>query len=92
MGNIDEESSKLDSYFINDLNATYEIKPKRVFKSITFTALVNNLFNVEYVSNGYFGAFDFPDASSPTGTRTGFFTGFYPQATTNFLLGATLRF
>lgn len=92
MGNIDEESSMLDSYFINDFNATYEITPNKVFKSITFTTLVNNIFNKEYVSNGYFGAFDFPDSTSPTGTRTGFFTGFYPQATTNFLIGATLRF
>ena len=92
MGNIDEESSVLDSYFINDFNASYEIKPKKIFKSITLTVLVNNIFNKEYVSNGYFGAFDFPDATSTTGTRTGYFTGFYPQATTNILLGATLKF
>ncbi|NNC70342.1 MAG: TonB-dependent receptor, partial [Flavobacteriaceae bacterium] len=92
MGNIDEESSKLASYFINDFNASYEIRPKKIFTSITLTALVNNIFNKEYVSNGYFGAFDFPDATSTTGTRTGYFTGFYPQATTNFLLGATFKF
>ncbi len=92
MGNIDEESSMLDSYFINDINATFEIIPNKIFKSITLTALVNNIFNKEYVSNGYFGAFDFDDSTSPTGTRTGYFTGFYPQATTNFLIGATLRF
>ena len=92
MGNIDANSSKLESYFVNDVNIVYEIKPKKVFKSIIFTALVNNIFNVKYVANGYFGSFDFPDATSPTGTRTGRFSGFYPQATTNFLLGATLKF
>ena len=74
------------------MNIIYEIKPKKVFKSIIFTALVNNIFNVKYVANGYFDSFDFPDATSPTGTRTGSFSGFYPQATTNFLLGATLKF
>ena len=92
MGNIDANSSKLESYFVNDVNIIYEIKPKKIFKSIILTALVNNIFNVEYVANGYFGSFDFPDATSPTGTRTGNFSGFYPQATTNFLLGATLKF
>jgi len=44
------------------------------------------------VSNGYFGSFDFGDSNSPTGISTGFFSGFYPQATTNFLLGVTLNF
>ena len=92
MGNIDSNSSKLESYFVNDVSIVYEIKPKKVFKSIILTALVNNIFNVEYVANGYFGSFDFPDTTSPTGTRTGNFSGFYPQATTNFLLGATLKF
>jgi iron complex outermembrane receptor protein len=92
MGNIDANSSKLESYFVNDVNIIYEIKPTKVFKSITLTVLVNNIFNVEYVANGYFGSFDFPDNTSPTGTRTGSFSGFYPQATTNFLLGATFKF
>ena len=92
MGNIDAESSKLESYFVNDINIIYEINPTKIFKSIVLTALVNNIFDQEYVSNGYFGSFDFPDPTSPTGTRTGNFSGFYPQATINFLLGATFRF
>ncbi len=92
MGNIDAESSKLESYFVNDVNIIYEIDLKKVFKSIVLTALVNNIFDVEYVANGYFGSFDFPDDTSPTGTRTGNFSGYYPQATINFLFGATLKF
>ncbi|WP_299553433.1 TonB-dependent receptor [Seonamhaeicola sp.] len=92
MGNIDSSESVLDSYFVSDFNVVYEIKPNKIFKSIVLSALVNNIFNKEYVSNGYFGSFDFDDSSSPTGTTTGYFAGFYPQATTNFLVGATLRF
>ncbi|WP_298898417.1 TonB-dependent receptor [uncultured Psychroserpens sp.] len=92
MGNTENPDSKLDSYFVNDLNVTYEWKPKSIFKSVVFSGLVNNIFNEKYVSNGYFGSFDFDDASSPTGTTTGYFAGFYPQATTNFLLGVTLKF
>ena len=92
MGNTDNEASILESYFVNDFNVNYEIKPKKLFKSITLSALVNNIFNKEYVSNGYFGSFDFDDPSSATGTTTGYFAGYYPQATTNFLVGATLKF
>lgn len=92
MGNNDNEDSILESYFINDLNVNYEIKPNKLFKSIIFSGLVNNIFNKEYVSNGYFGSYDYNDPSSPTGVTTGYFAGYYPQATTNFLLGMTLKF
>ncbi|WP_299225430.1 TonB-dependent receptor [uncultured Psychroserpens sp.] len=92
MGNTENPDSKLDSYFINDFNVTYEWKPKSIFKSIVFSGLVNNILNEKYVSNGYFGSFDFEDSSSTTGISTGYFAGFYPQATTNFLLGLSLNF
>jgi len=91
MSNIEHENSKLDSYFVNDLNITYEIKPKNIFKSIVFSGMVNNIFNVKYVSNGYFYTYDdtWSDPNSIT-TITG--TGYYPQATANFLAGVTLKF
>ena len=91
MGNIDAESSKLDSYFVNDLNASYEIITKKVFKSIRIDALVNNIFNLEYESNGYFYTYD-DDFSNPGTVTTIEGTGFYPQAGINFLLGLTLNF
>jgi len=92
MGNTENPDSKLDSYFVNDLNLTYEWKPRSIFKSVVFSSLVNNIFNEKYVSNGYFGAYDFEDSGSSTGISTGYFAGFYPQATTNFLVGVTLKF
>lgn len=91
MGNVDSDFSKLDSYFINDLNIVYEIKTKKIFKSIVLSALVNNIFNVKYVSNGYYFTFD-DTWTSPGNTTTIEGTGYYPQATTNFLIGATLKF
>ena len=91
MGNIDAESSKLDSYFVNDLNASYEIVTKKVFKSIRIDALVNNIFNLEYESNGYFYTYD-DDFSIPGTVTTIEGAGFYPQAGINFLLGLTLYF
>ncbi|MDP3312070.1 TonB-dependent receptor [Lutibacter sp.] len=91
MGNVDNENSKLDSYFVNDFNFSYEIKPNSIFKSILFSALVNNIFNVKYISNGYYYTYD--DTWSITGeTTTLDGAGYYPQATRNFLIGVTLKF
>jgi len=68
----------------------YQLKPSKTFKSVTFTALINNIFNAEYVDRGYYGTFDFPDDNG--NTITGDYAGYYPQATRNFLLGVTLNF
>ncbi|MBU2950703.1 TonB-dependent receptor [Tamlana agarivorans] len=92
MGNTDNEGSKLADYFVNDLSVTYVIKPKKIFKAIVISGLANNVFNREYVSNGYFGSYDYLDPSSSTGTTTGYYAGYYPQATANFLLGLNLKF
>lgn len=91
MGNTDSEASKLDSYFVNDFNVTYELKPKSVFNSIVLSALVNNIFGEKYISNGYYYTYD-DTWSNPGETITIEGAGFYPQATTNFLIGATLKF
>ncbi len=91
MANIDNDNSKLESYFINDLNINYEIKFKKVLKSIQISALINNIFNVEYISNGYYYTYDDTwSVSGETTTLDG--AGFYPQATRNFLIGAALKF
>lgn len=92
MGNIDSEFSKLDAYSQTDFNIQYEIETKSFVKSIVLSGLVNNIFDKKYSSNGYFGSYDYEDASSPTGTTTDFYSGYYPQAGINFLVGATLVF
>ena len=91
MGNTDSEASKLESYFVNDFNVTYELKPKSIFNSIVLSALVNNIFGEKYISNGYYYTYD-DTWSNPGETTTIEGAGFYPQATTNFLIGATLKF
>ena len=91
MGNIDSEASKLDSFFINDLNIVYTLDNLPWVKEIVFSGLVNNIFNVKYVSNGYFYTWD-DDFSNPGTVTTIEGAGYYPQATTNFLLGATIKF
>ncbi|WP_370477694.1 TonB-dependent receptor [Tamlana flava] len=91
MGNTDSEVSKLESYFVSDFNIVYEIKPKAIFKSIVLSGLVNNIFNKEYVSNGYYYTYD-DTWSDPNSVTTIEGSGYYPQATINFLMGATLKF
>jgi len=78
LNNIDDASGKLKDYFVNDFNASYEITTKSIFKSIVVNFLANNLFNVDYVSNGadYGGGYVY----------------YFPQAGANFLVGLTLKF
>ncbi|MNX28017.1 Vitamin B12 transporter BtuB [compost metagenome] len=77
MNNIELPSAKLADYFVNDLNVSYEIKPKSVFKSIMITGLVNNILDKKYVSNG---------------AMWDIYPYYYPQAGINFLAGLTLKF
>ena len=91
MGNIDAVNSILDSYFVSDINFSYKIISNLVFDEIIVSGLVNNVFNNEYVSNGYYYTYD-DTWSSPGQVITLDGAGYYPQATRNFLLGLTLRF
>ncbi|WP_165733916.1 TonB-dependent receptor [Polaribacter sp. 20A6] len=83
------DNDVLDSYFTSDLNIVYQINTNKVFKSIVFSALVNNIFNTEYVDRGYYYTYDYTDNGN---TVTGDGAGYYPQATRNFLVGVTLKF
>jgi iron complex outermembrane receptor protein len=86
MSNTDTEASKLDSYFVTDLNFSYTINFKSIFKSLVFTGMVNNLLDLEYEDRGY----TYLDTwSGPTASEI---QGYYPQATRNFLLGMTIIF
>lgn len=91
MSNTEAASSKLASYFTNDLNVVYTLKPKSTFDTVVFNALVNNLFDQKYVSNGYYFTFD-DDFTNPGNIATVEGAGFYPQAGINFLAGVTLSF
>lgn len=91
MGNIDAQGSVLDAYSQSDLNIQYVIDCDSFIKSITLSGLVNNIFNQENVTNGYFFTYD-DDFSNPGTITTIEGAGYYPQAGTNFLIGATVNF
>ena len=91
LGNIDSQTSKLDAYFLNDFSVNYTITNVSFAKSLVLQGLVNNIFDVKYISNGYFYTYD-DDFSTPGTVTTIEGAGFYPQAGINFLVGATLNF
>lgn len=87
LSNTNTEKSKIEGYFTSDFNVSYELETDKIFKSILFTGLVNNIFNKEYVDRGYtfLNTWDTPGNSFEE-------QGYYPQATRNFLIGATFKF
>lgn len=84
LDNTSNNSRSIDSYFINDLRLTYTVHPE-FMREISFNVLVNNLFGVEYQSNGYTYGY----LAGPTEVRQNYY---YPQAGTNFMAMLALRF
>lgn len=74
MTNTELEDGKLDAYFLSDLILTYA--PDWFGKNLEFSLLINNLFDREYESNGFY--YEGPY--------------YYPQAGINFLGGFKVRF
>ena len=89
LDNTTTESKSMDAYFVNNFTANFKLNPKWI-KEIQFNFLVNNLFNTEYVSNGYTYSYFYRPQGSNNNAVTEVF--YYPQATINFLTGITLKF
>ena len=78
LNNINDKSSYLSDYFINDFSFSWDIPVNKVFKEISISALCNNILDRKYVSN----AFDYG----------GGYIYYYPQAGASILTGVTLKF
>lgn len=89
LDNTSNEDKIIKSYFVNNLNVSYKMKPTWV-KEITVNLLVNNLFNEMYESNGYTYSYYYRAQNSGDDAITEKF--YYPQAGTNFILGLNLNF
>lgn len=83
MDNTSDVNRSLNAFFVNDIRASYTIKPK-IVKELTFSLLVNNIFNHLYESNGYTYSYIYDKQV----TTENFY---YPQAGTNFLLAVKVR-
>ena len=88
MDNTSDDDRSLNAFFVNDIRASYTIKPKAerrpLFKEFSFSLLVNNIFNHLYESNGYTYSYIYDKQV----TTENFY---YPQAGTNFLLAVKVR-
>ncbi len=84
LDNTANENRKIDSYFINDLRMSYRW-PTRLLKNLTFSLLINNIFDVEYQSNGYTYGF----IGGGDTVRQNFY---YPQAGRNYLMMMSMKF
>jgi iron complex outermembrane receptor protein len=76
LDNAQDSKLMLDSYLINDVRFNYAFSARGI-KGINLSLLVNNIFDVEYSSNGY----------SYGGTPY-----YYPQAGINFMAMISLKF
>ena len=85
LDNTSAEDRSIGSYFVNDLQLHAKFKTNFI-KEIGFNLLINNVFNLEYESNGYTFGYS---ASSAYVVRENYL---YPQAGRNFLLALKLRF
>lgn len=84
LDNTSNAARQIDPYFVNDLRLVYTVHPKGM-REISFSVFVNNLFDVEYESNGYsYGYF-----AGATEIRQNYY---YPQAGTNLMGMVALRF
>jgi iron complex outermembrane receptor protein len=84
MDNTQNDSRKLDAYWVNNARLGYDL-PLKGIKNVNIGVLVNNLLNEKYESNGYTYS-----SIYPTGTLTENF--YFPQAGTNFLLSLNIKF
>lgn len=84
LDNTSNNDKVIDPYLINDLRLNIRLKPK-FMKDVHFALMLNNLFDVEYVSNGY-------TFSYIAGGERASENYYYPQAKRNFMMQLTLEF
>ncbi|MFM9988179.1 TonB-dependent receptor [Flavobacterium sp.] len=89
LDNTSTQSRSMKAYFVNNLNASFKLKPKWI-SEIAFNVLVNNIFDKKYVSNGYTYSYYYRPQNSNDDAITENF--YYPQAGINLLTGITLKF
>lgn len=86
--NTGSNDRSLAAYFVNNLRLSYNI-PVKGIRGISVTALINNLFNEQYISNAWVYSYYQSDNSGTTQRYNDF--GFFPQAGINLLAGLTVK-
>lgn len=84
LDNTQNESRKLNAFFVNDLRLAYTFSSLKGVKSLRVGLLINNIFNELYEPNGY-------TFSYIVGGQRMWENYYYPQAGTNFLLNVSVK-
>ena len=81
--------SKLESFFINDINFVHDIDLPNISDDIKFKVLVNNLFDYKYSAYGGYYSYDIQEDDQ---IKTYEGTYYYPQSGINILVGLDVKF
>lgn len=81
--------SKLESFFINDINFIHDMDLPNISDDIKLKVLVNNLFDHKYSAYGGYYTYDVPEGN---GLKTYEGTYYYPQSGINLLIGLDIKF
>ena len=81
--------SKLESFFINDINFVHDIDLPNISDEIKFKVLVNNLFDYKYSAYGGYYSYDVQEDDQ---IKTYEGTYYYPQSGINILVGLDVKF
>ena len=81
--------SKLESFFINDINFVHDIDLPNISDDIKFKVLVNNLFDYKYSAYGGYYSYDIQEDNQ---VKTYEGTYYYPQSGINILIGLDVKF
>ena len=81
--------SKLESFFINDINFVHDIDLPNISDDIKFKVLVNNLFDYKYSAYGGYYSYDVQEDNQ---IKTYEGTYYYPQSGINILVGLDVKF
>lgn len=84
--NTSNKENQLADYFISNFIANYTFNTQKV-GNIDLQLVVNNIFNKRYVANAWVSTDKFSDGSAPI-----VYTGYFPQATRNFMVKLGIRF
>ncbi len=88
LDNTSDDERSLPAYSVTNLSAGYTFR-KTGLGEISLQFFVNNLFDTEYIANGYASKFYYRDGGKDTPNS---YVGYYPQAMRNYMARLTLRF
>ena len=85
LDNTSDDAKSIPSYFVSNFSAGYTFD-KTPIGRIALQVFVSNLFNKEYIANGWAATDAFEDGSTAN------WIGYYTQATRNFMTRITISF